>query len=1125
MEDNNIQDSCCNSKYASIRQMDKLNEMLGRRFPFYPRTVIQAVHDGRTGASLEAILAQYNNIYVQYQGTAGRTRNIVPKEMRRKGIIISYVDMQGNAITEKCVNDAQRDNFHWGLDVNWVRVDELTLSGDISVSVKGTWVINGEDTGIAALGPKGDNGLTPWLKTIDNKLHFSYDNETWEVCSDYIAAYFRFQDNKFQISRDNKTWSDLSGEVTNSLSIKAYVTDKSQYLNPKQGDMIMVGPTYADDDAEHTKPIYHLNIYNAGGWVDHGPFQSINAGVVQELGDSETEVMSQKAVSEKFSELSQKCIYVGMHTNPAEITISAKTESANCRFTINIPDWCYIDTESLEINDRLSVDVTDNGMNRFYINKETKELLVKRFDRTLWESGYWLFLGFAYIDINQGTMNKFMFFGRYKYNGDVYYNSTKYVYDIGIPCPQMIFGMWSIIPNFTLSESVLSCDSFGLVMCTNGNSFYNSLPALNLSIDVSLYGDSTIIIYDINTQSYHQINYFGDIDSFKKGYYIVGFLKGNKEFYANGIYIFNGIEKQYAGLSAKSALMKFSYKTAIIGIDTDIAEITTNKVNESYLFSINIPRFIYIDNKCINVGRTYTKEIPLDKTGLYRLYIKEDLTDILLSAYNEENIKLGYIFIGAFNLETNGTINKPFFFGKVKINGVEYSSFSEAQTQSEVDKSISVSEADMQMFVYPKLYLIDKDKYTIQKGSIYYDKKSVDFTPYAGKDTFQFDRTELVAVTDMEISKGSSCASFEAKNIKGIQSSDNINDKYVGIYIESENTQQWVSGGKINTYGVRCKAIISDANGKSKSYTAIGDSQTHNGQVSNTKYYLSGFGMTLNGIGLVDNNKSGDKGEGRSGWRYENLVGRSNAMGWGAIEVITPNGSQKNTTDLLHNNPFLKLATDEEKRLHPTRCYTFTASSQETANYLEKSYQDIVNEGGDFLQNFYIYDIANYYKVQHDWNGEGNPVDAISFAFSTNEFIIEGYTEDVVTRLLDNLGWVLDRTREQLPNVKIAVIPCPAWSYGTNKNKYYTFILPIYFKRICEFIDDYNSSNSSDIAILQPHIFMDMAYGYTKGSATPVSIEGNESMIKKYTGTDVIHFGTINYQMYAKAIGGWLANL
>ena len=97
MEDNNIQDSCCNSKYASIRQMDKLDEMLGRRFPFYPRTVIQAIHDGRTGASLEAILAQYNNIYVQYQGTAGRTRNIVPKEMSVRDHRYHTWISQGNA--------------------------------------------------------------------------------------------------------------------------------------------------------------------------------------------------------------------------------------------------------------------------------------------------------------------------------------------------------------------------------------------------------------------------------------------------------------------------------------------------------------------------------------------------------------------------------------------------------------------------------------------------------------------------------------------------------------------------------------------------------------------------------------------------------------------------------------------------------------------------------------------------------------------------------------------------------------------------------------------------------------------------------------------------------------------
>ena len=40
-----------------------------------------------------------------------------------------------------------------------------------------------------------------------------------------------------------------------------------------------------------------MYVYNDSGWVDNGVFQSIAAGVVQTIGNSETEVMSQKAVS------------------------------------------------------------------------------------------------------------------------------------------------------------------------------------------------------------------------------------------------------------------------------------------------------------------------------------------------------------------------------------------------------------------------------------------------------------------------------------------------------------------------------------------------------------------------------------------------------------------------------------------------------------------------------------------------------------------------------------------------------------------------------------------------------------------------------------------------------------
>lgn len=309
------QNSCGLDKYKDIVQLYDKDRLTGRVRKVFPITYIQAVYDGKTGASLESILAQYNNVFLQFMGTAEATRVLLPKEMRRKGIQISYRNMEDEVIVEKCVNDSRTDDTHWGLSANWARIDELSLSGEISVSAKGTWIINGEDTGIKAVGPKGDNGLTPWLKTIDNKLYHSYDNKTWEPSSDYIAAWFRFTGTsgssqagnvgKIQISRDEgKTWTDLSGTFTNNLRISGYRT--SVDLIPEgqpQGAIWAIGPTYASDDTAHTNPIYRLHVKDESGWVDNGQFTSIAAGVVQELGDSETEVISQKAISNEIKSL------------------------------------------------------------------------------------------------------------------------------------------------------------------------------------------------------------------------------------------------------------------------------------------------------------------------------------------------------------------------------------------------------------------------------------------------------------------------------------------------------------------------------------------------------------------------------------------------------------------------------------------------------------------------------------------------------------------------------------------------------------------------------------------------------------------------------------------------------
>nr|DAS05445.1 MAG TPA: hypothetical protein [Crassvirales sp.] len=97
-----------------------------------------------------------------------------------------------------------------------------------------------------------------------NKIQMSKDlGSTWQDVSDYIAAWFRFTgttgssqaDNvgKIQISRDNgATWSDLSGEFTNSLHIKEYVTTVGTLPSTAvQGDIYGVGPTYDPSDIQH----------------------------------------------------------------------------------------------------------------------------------------------------------------------------------------------------------------------------------------------------------------------------------------------------------------------------------------------------------------------------------------------------------------------------------------------------------------------------------------------------------------------------------------------------------------------------------------------------------------------------------------------------------------------------------------------------------------------------------------------------------------------------------------------------------------------------------------------------------------------------------------------------------
>ena len=300
----------CN-KDKQIHQLNKLCDETLERNDIFPISVLDAIFDKKNGNSLKSILYQFNNIYITFQGSSAATRKMLPLELRRKGVIISYKNMYNEPITEKLIQDNNISDDIIALDTSWATIDNLSLSGDISISADGYWIINGEKTNIEAKGSQGIPGDTPYVRydVNLNKLQYSYDNINWTTCSDYISAWFKFTgttgssqaDNigKIQISRDNgATWSDLSGEFTNSLHIKGYVaTIATLPSSAVQGDIYGVGPTYDPSDTEQTNPIYQLYVKDSTGWVNNGRFTSISAGVVQELGDSETAVMSQKTVT------------------------------------------------------------------------------------------------------------------------------------------------------------------------------------------------------------------------------------------------------------------------------------------------------------------------------------------------------------------------------------------------------------------------------------------------------------------------------------------------------------------------------------------------------------------------------------------------------------------------------------------------------------------------------------------------------------------------------------------------------------------------------------------------------------------------------------------------------------
>lgn len=96
-----------------IQQLIKKNNQEGRYKDIFPKTFLDAVRDRQTGITLTDILAGFNMYFLSYVGSSKDTRLQVPKFLRRKGLIITYVTYDSVIVTEGHKQDSI-DDITWG---------------------------------------------------------------------------------------------------------------------------------------------------------------------------------------------------------------------------------------------------------------------------------------------------------------------------------------------------------------------------------------------------------------------------------------------------------------------------------------------------------------------------------------------------------------------------------------------------------------------------------------------------------------------------------------------------------------------------------------------------------------------------------------------------------------------------------------------------------------------------------------------------------------------------------------------------------------------------------------------------------------------------------------------------
>ncbi|WP_266125955.1 SGNH/GDSL hydrolase family protein [Acinetobacter bereziniae] len=286
----------------------------------------------------------------------------------------------------------------------------------------------------------------------------------------------------------------------------------------------------------------------------------------------------------------------------------------------------------------------------------------------------------------------------------------------------------------------------------------------------------------------------------------------------------------------------------------------------------------------------------------------------------------------------------------------------------------------------------------------------------------------------------------------------------------------------------------------------FGDSLTQVGTPWTLKNKLESLGATVTPVGTFWSTETPNElpSEGRGWWNYREFIGKDNESG-GIVHTRSEGGK---TRTAKFENPFLKLATAQDKTDHPTWCFRFTGAQKEL------SYADDPVKTG----NFYIFDF-DWYLTQHS---VANP-DFITIGLSTNDINLDRdvYSRSEVMQFMQlGLEIMVKQIHKVLPSVPIGVIPCPAWS--ATENGYSTFAadtanwVELCIKKVAEL-----KAIHSNLEVVPVYLHMnrDMGYPLTSGSALTV-----DSDITVSTVSDWVHYDQIGRDQYAEVVAAWLAN-